>query len=61
MIFFGREKEIEELNSLIKSYSKMKKGLLVGIDGIRRVGKTTLVHNYITNKQKDDEIYFKFM
>lgn len=61
MIFFGREKEIEELNSLVKSYSKMKKGLLIGIDGIRRVGKTTLVHNYITNKQKDNEIYFKFI
>ncbi len=53
MDFINREDELNQLNQYYE-YSK-KKQFLVAISGLRRVGKTTLVKEFIKNKKS---IYF---
>lgn len=53
MKFVNRENELKQLNQHYQ-YSK-KKQMLVAISGLRRVGKTTLVKEFIKNKKS---LYF---
>lgn len=52
--FVGRKKELEDLKELFLLNKKNKSPILIGIDGIRKVGKTTFVKKFIENNS--DEI-----
>lgn len=46
-----RKQEMKELNQLFHLYQKKDEALLIGIDGRRRVGKTTFVKDFIKQKE----------
>lgn len=55
--FVGREKELKDLKIIYKKSKKMNKAMLIGIDGIRKVGKTTFVQKFILDQsQKNKEV-----
>lgn len=56
MEFVGRREELKELARLIDL--KKVGAKLIGVDGRRRVGKTSLVNEYI---KRNDVIYFNFV
>lgn len=61
MNFIGRKKYFDELNRIYLSNRKNNKSILIGVDGIRKVGKTTFVNEFITRNKEDDDLFLFFI
>ena len=59
-MFVGRKNEFKQLELVFKN--SLYSSQLVKVDGRRRVGKTTIVENFITSKSSNPDVfYLKFI
>lgn len=61
MDFVGRKKYFDDLNKIYLSNRKNKKSILIGVDGIRKVGKTTFVNEFVIRNKEDNDLFLFFI